>query len=226
MKFLDKMGNALELLLALGFVTAMVICPAISEPVYVTGCSGTYIGAGYVLTAGHCLGQDELFVAKDNPANDKDDVVTEKFTVKVIWTAGDRDLGLVRMDKVLVKTSKEEREEGKEHFKGVTIPAIPFTATKVSCADLKIGDKLFVKGWPGGEYVEYAATVASPAKHHWKWAVSYLAVSPGFFGSSGSGMLNEKNEVTGVLVGGIMGSGILAFVPASEICAILPKDLP
>lgn len=198
---------------------------ASAEPVYVNGCSGTYIGEGYVLTAGHCISMDS-FVAKTNPENDEPGTTTEKYTVQIVWVAGG-DYGLYKLDKALVKRSKTEREDADDDdkFKKEAIKAIPFTATKVFCGDLKIGEKLHVSGWPAGQYTEFDAVVASPKAKHMLWPKSYLAASPGFYGSSGSGMLNAQGEVAGILVGGIVGSGVLAFVPTSEICTILPREI-
>jgi hypothetical protein len=178
-----------------------------------------------VLTAGHCVAADDLFVAKANPDKDLPGVDTEKFTAKIVWAAIGRDFGVIRLDKALVKTSKDEREDGKDKFKEEAIKNIPFAPTKISCEIPKIGAKLQMKGWPIGEYTEVTATIASAPRKIGQWEVGQFVSSSGFFGNSGSGLLNDKNEVQAVMVGLLPGSALMVVVPTAEICNILPREL-
>lgn len=222
MTFLKDFGVSL-FLAAIGSI--FLIALARSEPVYVKNCSGTYIGSGYVLTAGHCMDQTELFVAKANPAKDEDEGTTEKFTAKIVWSAVGRDVGILKLDKSVVKTTKEEREDGKEKTKEAPLKAIPFKVSKVSCEVPKIGSNLTMKGWPIGEYVEVRGYVSSETRKVATWDVVQFVSMPGFFGNSGSGVMNDKDEVVAVMVGILQGSGLMIQVPTSEICNILPKEV-
>jgi len=215
----------LTLLLMLILFSVILTSRAKSEPVYVENCSGVYLGHGYVLTAGHCVEQSDLFVSKANPER-KDNESVEKYTALPVFVTPGRDYGLLRLDKALVKTTKQERDDDdKGKFKEAPLGTIPFQPTKVSCEPLKLGEPLTFKGWPAGEYVETTGVVASPVGEHFMWRVSALVQGAGFFGSSGSGALNAQGQVKGILVGTLQGSGLYVILPTNDVCNILPREI-
>lgn len=214
---------------ALGIaVTAAFLFPGLarSEPVYVLNCSGTYIGGGYVLTAGHCTTQDNIFVSKDNPEME-DHTNVERFSAKVVWGTQSRDFGLIQLDKALVKRDKNEREDepDKGKFKEQAIKDIPFKASTVSCVTPRVGEHVTTQGFPAGEYIEAPGVVVSVPRKIGPWQVAQWIAIPGWPGSSGSGVLNDRGEVVAVIVGLIRGSGLMIAVPTSEVCNILPRDI-
>lgn len=196
-----------------------------AEPIYVNKCSGTYIGEGYVLTAAHCvLGEVQTTLRKDALADDAKDEDKGGWTAKVIITDNLHDFAIVKFDKALVQSEKDKSVW--EPKTDVVIADLKFKATKVGCEYPKLRQHYLVKGWPMGEYAETIGYVAGPKKKIAVWAVAYMFVGAGFYGSSGSGVYNELTDtVDAVFVGMIQGSGLYIIIPTAEICNILPREI-
>lgn len=202
-----------SLALAGAFFSAIMLGTVIarSQPVYVSGCSGTSLGNGYVLTAGHCVeGQNETQLKRDS-------LDTDYWTAKVVFTDHRRDFALLKVDDHFTVDA-----DGK-----ATKDVTPFdvTATKVGCEYPKMGQHYKIKGWPAMVgYTEVIGYIAGPQKKRGPWDVSYVMVAPIFYGNSGSGGYNQITDQVEIVVVGMMpGTSLALVIPTAEICNILPR---
>lgn len=206
-----RTSTALMLLFgAIGLALVAGRC-AKADPVYVGGCSGTSLGNGYVLTAGHCVeGKTETVLKRDS-------LDTDYWTAKVVWTDHRRDFALLQVADFFAVDA-----EGKE-TKGTT--TFDIASSKIGCEYPKMGQHYMIKGWPAlVGYTEVIGYIAGPQKKRGAWDVSYVMVAPIFYGNSGSGGYNPvTDQVEIVIVGMMPGTSLALVIPTAEICNILPR---
>lgn len=170
-----------------------------ASPVYVDGCSGVYLGKGYVLTAGHCVQNAvETSVAVDSDSD-------TKWTAHVVLTDHRRDVAFLQL----------------------TEPkSAPFSATKLSCNVPSMRQHFMMKGWPNGIYSESIAYMGGRRKAYGPWPDAILVIAPGWFGSSGSGLYNQITDtVDGIVVGIVGRAPIMIAVPVAAFCDIIPRPI-
>jgi S1-C subfamily serine protease len=150
---------------------------------------------GYFLTAGHVTQSSKTFYLKTSKGFVQ--------TAKTIWTSTQSDWGLL-------------------HTKGLKYMDLP--KTKLNCEAPKQGENISNISNPAEmEFVVVKGYIASKAqKKLGQWKEVFPMVLPGFFGSSGSPVFNEKNEVIGNFVGALNTGAIAIMEPLYKICDILP----
>lgn len=179
----------------------------------IASCSGSIIGDGLILTARHCVLSDII-----NTQSNRNAIWARTFDGKTVLTS----LAFI----------SEDTDFAVLHATGLNEPT-----ASLSCSAVKVGDAVTVVGSPLG-FLDWAvsqgqvATLDTDADvfaiksngttlGEMGWNHLAITTAPIMPGDSGGPVFNTSGQVVGVVVAGAGSYG--GFVPATDICAELPR---
>ena len=185
-------------------------------------CTGTHIGNGTILTAGHCTDKegDTLTATFKNG---------REFTAETLWKSESYDVSLLRMADATVI----EINDGMPH--AIDVIASDNPSASLDCRAPAVGESIHMIGHPlAMTWIKTGGVVAGEVTGAygtaWREALPIDgAMGPGM---SGGGAFDADGEVIGINVGvpiagnGFGGGypvGISFIVPASTICGLMGK---
>lgn len=169
-------------------------------------CSGVAIGGGYFLTAAHCTGRP--------------------LALKRVVENGDSLKKEVHFDLLETMLSNRKYDVALLYMAGNDHP----TSTLV-CRAPRIGERILAITTPKGqENIHSWGRVAGAGRAFSTYGVAWFEITPlnimAAHGSSGGPVYSTSGSVLGIVVGGPLPFGSLAFmVPATIICKVLGRPI-